>query len=271
MLKALLAATLVSAATLLAVAGDANAEHRFRRFDPFQLFVDDNDFEAEYDDREEDEIIVPRRRSNNRKDWVYDEEADEFYYRPQMKKQKSKKKIAKAKPARPALATRRTLTDAEKRQVAAITGKPRVVTPKLANPQVQKTSVSKPVVAKPAAPKPMVKIATPGKPFVPAPAVKTPIVKTPIVKTPARLVLPPEPAQMPSLTPKSSRLTPIAPQQNAISCDKAAGIVSGFGFTAVSPQLCVGKTYAFKAMRDGKQFEVRISSASGELTEVRKL
>jgi hypothetical protein len=282
MLKAFLAATLVSAATMLSVAGDARADHRFRRFDPFQVFIDDNDFEdvdpdtdVSISDPDEDEILVPRRTerpraARDRRDWVYDEEADEFYYRPQLKKQKSKKKIAKAKATKPAFTTRRTLTDAEKRQVAAITGKPNVAVPKFAKPQVQKVSVAKPVVVKPVAPKPAVKIAAPIKPVVPAPVVPAPVVPAPVVKasvvkTPARLVLPPEPA------PKTSRLTPITPQQSAISCDKAAGIVTGFGFTSVSPQLCVGKTYAFKAMRDGKQFEVRISSANGELTEVRKL
>jgi hypothetical protein len=58
---------------------------------------------------------------------------------------------------------------------------------------------------------------------------------------------------------------------SAMSCDKAGAIVSGFGFTAVKPENCKGKIYAFNATRDGKPFSVKLDPASGELTEVKKL
>lgn len=57
----------------------------------------------------------------------------------------------------------------------------------------------------------------------------------------------------------------------SLTCDKAANIVSGYGFSAVKPQTCAGKVYAFNASRDGKSFAIKLDAASGELTEVKKL
>lgn len=56
-----------------------------------------------------------------------------------------------------------------------------------------------------------------------------------------------------------------------LSCDKATSVVSGYGFSSVTPSSCKGKVYAFNAMRDGKAFAIKLDSASGELTEVKKL
>jgi len=58
--------------------------------------------------------------------------------------------------------------------------------------------------------------------------------------------------------------------QQALSCDKASEIVSGYGFTAVQSTSCSGPVYAFNASRDGKPFTIKMNSASGELTEVKK-
>jgi hypothetical protein len=57
----------------------------------------------------------------------------------------------------------------------------------------------------------------------------------------------------------------------AISCDKAEKIVSGYGFTSVKPTTCTGQVFAFNATRSGKAYVIKLSSASGELTEVRKV
>ncbi|WP_119272753.1 hypothetical protein [Taklimakanibacter deserti] len=57
----------------------------------------------------------------------------------------------------------------------------------------------------------------------------------------------------------------------AISCAKAGQIVSGYGFKGVEQVSCKGQVYAFNATRDGKPFSVKLSAASGELTEVKKL
>src|SRR6476661_243733 len=56
----------------------------------------------------------------------------------------------------------------------------------------------------------------------------------------------------------------------AITCAKAGEIVSGYGFKSVQQVSCSGQTYAFNATRDGKPFSIKLSAASGELTEVKK-
>lgn len=73
---------------------------------------------------------------------------------------------------------------------------------------------------------------------------------------------------------ETASISPDAPTKTGggtISCDKATSIVSGYGFGTVKPTSCAGKTYEFSALRDGKKFLIKVSSASGELTEVKKL
>lgn len=55
-----------------------------------------------------------------------------------------------------------------------------------------------------------------------------------------------------------------------ISCKSAEKIVAGFGFTDIEAKSCNGKSYDFAAQRDGKPFTITLSSASGELTEVKR-
>ena len=55
-----------------------------------------------------------------------------------------------------------------------------------------------------------------------------------------------------------------------ISCRSAEKIVAGFGFTDIEARSCNGKSYDFAAQRDGKPFTITLSSASGELTEVKR-
>ena len=57
----------------------------------------------------------------------------------------------------------------------------------------------------------------------------------------------------------------------AISCDKAEKIVSGYGFASVKPTTCTGQVFAFNATRSGKTYVIKLSSASGELTEVNEV
>jgi hypothetical protein len=56
----------------------------------------------------------------------------------------------------------------------------------------------------------------------------------------------------------------------AISCDKAEEIVSGYGFAGVKPTTCTGQVFTFNATRSGKAYVIKLDSASGELTEVKK-
>ena len=62
-----------------------------------------------------------------------------------------------------------------------------------------------------------------------------------------------------------------APATAGMSCDKAEKIVSGYGFTSVKPTACTGQVFAFNATRSGKAYVIKLSSASGELTEVKKV
>jgi hypothetical protein len=58
---------------------------------------------------------------------------------------------------------------------------------------------------------------------------------------------------------------------SGMSCDKAGEIVSGYGFTSVKPTTRTGQVFAFNATRSGKAYVIKLSSASGELTEVKKV
>jgi hypothetical protein len=57
----------------------------------------------------------------------------------------------------------------------------------------------------------------------------------------------------------------------AAGCEKAQSSVAEFGFTAIKPQGCTGKIASFRAMRDGKSFDIQVLAASGELTKVQRL
>ncbi|CAN5475886.1 hypothetical protein BH10PSE7_BH10PSE7_14950 [soil metagenome] len=60
-------------------------------------------------------------------------------------------------------------------------------------------------------------------------------------------------------------------KSGAISCDKAGQIVTGYGFSSVKATSCQGDTYSFAAAREGKPYSIKLSAASGELTEVKKV
>ena len=60
------------------------------------------------------------------------------------------------------------------------------------------------------------------------------------------------------------------PAEAVISCDKAREIVGGFGFSDIQTVGCAGKEYGFRARRDGKDFDVRLSSLSGQLISVKR-
>jgi hypothetical protein len=81
---------------------------------------------------------------------------------------------------------------------------------------------------------------------------------------------PPRKKKTTSLPSQKTGTKPAQTKTAGISCDKATNIVSDYGFTQVKPTACTGKVYAFSAQRDGKPFVIKMSSASGELTEVKK-
>ncbi len=74
-----------------------------------------------------------------------------------------------------------------------------------------------------------------------------------------------KPKQVASIAP------PPKPASQSLSCDKASGVVAGYGFSSVTPQDCQGQVYEFAATRDGKKFLIKVSASSGELTDVKKV
>jgi hypothetical protein len=72
--------------------------------------------------------------------------------------------------------------------------------------------------------------------------------------------------------PEKPKKKAAAPAQvKSVSCNKAATIVGGYGFSGVKSKTCEGKVMVFTATRSGKNYEVSVSSANGELTEVKRL
>jgi hypothetical protein len=74
-------------------------------------------------------------------------------------------------------------------------------------------------------------------------------------------------------TPEATASTSAAPKasSSSMSCDKASQIISGYGFSGVTASSCTGQVYAFNATRGGKPYRIKLSAASGELTEVKKV
>ncbi len=82
------------------------------------------------------------------------------------------------------------------------------------------------------------------------------------------------PQQVASTDPKATIVetdkTAQKPAEAVLSCDKARAIVGSFGFTDIQTVGCAGKEYGFRAKRDGKGFDVRLSSLSGQLISVKR-
>ena len=105
-----------------------------------------------------------------------------------------------------------------------------------------------------------------------APAPK-PTVKKSVASTKKKAVTSTETQSMASVEKKAVTSTEkkTASAATGMSCDKAEKIVSGYGFTSVKPTTCTGQVFAFNATRSGKAYVIKLSSASGELTEVKKV
>ena len=105
-----------------------------------------------------------------------------------------------------------------------------------------------------------------------APAPK-PVEKKAVASAKKKPVTSPETKSVASVEKKTVTATEkkTASAASGMSCDKAGEIVSGYGFTSVKPTTCTGQVFAFNATRSGKAYVIKLSSASGELTEVKKV
>ena len=92
----------------------------------------------------------------------------------------------------------------------------------------------------------------------------------PVVEKSAKVSLPKPTVKLAPI--KTASLTPIvATRKKTIGCTAGAAVVTGYGFGNVQPKACTGETYAYGASRDGKSFVIKLSAASGEITDVKKL
>jgi hypothetical protein len=98
-------------------------------------------------------------------------------------------------------------------------------------------------------------------------AVAKPNVKKPVIASVPAAVLPTKPLQTASIAGRFD--DKVAPKK--IDCGRGAAIVAGYGFSTVTTKSCAGETLVYGATRSGKTFEIQVSSASGELTTVKKL
>lgn len=80
-----------------------------------------------------------------------------------------------------------------------------------------------------------------------------------------KLVDKPVKLQVASLDP-SPRVLP-----KSIGCTAGAAVVTGYGFGDVKPKICTGDTYAYNAARAGKPYLIKLSAASGEILDVKRL
>jgi hypothetical protein len=110
-------------------------------------------------------------------------------------------------------------------------------------------------------------------PAKPKPLKKKPVAKTATATKPVTTATTATKPITATTTKTASAAATAEPQspKGALSCDKATGIVSGYGFANVKPQSCKGQFYAFNGARDGKNFAIKLDAASGELTEVKKV
>ncbi len=140
---------------------------------------------------------------------------------------------------------------------------------KLDNRAKARKNVVKKAEAKPAIKKPI------AKPKVVAAAKPT---KSPVAELQTASLSKPDPLAKPkpvlALAKPKTSLPPAKPKAVAtktIGCTAGAAVVTGYGFAEVKPKACTGATYAYTAARSGKSYEIKMTAASGEIIDVKKL
>ncbi len=93
-------------------------------------------------------------------------------------------------------------------------------------------------------------------------------IKTPVVTAKKNTAV--AAATKPVEPPVAKPVAAAAASSKLIACDKAQSIVGGYGFEGVKASDCEGQLYAFTGTRGGKPYSIKLSSISGELTEVKK-
>lgn len=248
--------------TIVQSAGSASADHRLRMrvlwpkiYAPHisgYLYRDELDEEdSGFFDLEDEQEMLPRRRDRNVVLQYDDEDWLEPQYEPPVKKAvKPKTKPVAKKPA------------VKSKQTAAAVVKPKV------KPAIKSTSaVPVKAVATDTAIK--AKVQEPSATAKTSPLI--PSAQAASGKSAPQTVVA-KPASTPVKT--ASAAAPAAKaagSAGSIGCSKGAEIVSGYGFTSVKPRACTGATYTFDATRAANAYLIKVSAATGEISDVQKL
>lgn len=75
----------------------------------------------------------------------------------------------------------------------------------------------------------------------------------------------------PEAKPKAVAKAELKSDGKTIGCTAGAAVIVGYGFGDVKPKACTGNAYAYSATRAGKAYEIKLTAASGEITDVKKL
>jgi hypothetical protein len=226
----------VAAVTLTSASAEARDGWFKRRFIPwternFDFFDDEEPSYAYYSDEDETEYYTPRRRHRARDHVIESETESEEWWLDD--------------------GARNRLESRQKARKQA-----------LKKPNVKKVETAN--VKKQADKKPKVDVAE--KPA----AKKSSKPKEPVLQTAS--LAPVKPVSKPKSVAKSE---PEAVEQKAegktIGCTAGAAVIVGYGFGDVKPKACTGNAYAYSATRAGKSYEIKLTAASGEITDVKKL
>lgn len=74
-----------------------------------------------------------------------------------------------------------------------------------------------------------------------------------------------------AVKPKAKTVAAKPVASKTIGCTAGAAVVTGYGFGEVKPKACTGSTYAYSAARAGKNYEIKLTAASGEIIDVKKM
>ena len=237
-----------------AISAEARDRWRYRDFAPWHndevIYLDDEEETVWYDEDDDVVIVRPRerlRRQLQREQALENHDTEDLWWVEDGARQKLEQR---AKPRKP---------QAKKQAV-------------------KKAPVAKPAVAAAVAPTPKVKpsiigsaaAATPAKPIITA---KTNPPTNDVSKKSDADAMVTASLSKPKLDEKPKAKPVIAKPVSGktIGCSAGAAVIVGYGFADVKPKACTGDSYAYTALRAGKTYEIKLTAASGEITDVKKV
>ena len=241
-----------------AISAEARDRWHYRDLAPWHndeiIYLDDEEDTVWYDEDEDDErvIIRPRerlRRQIQREQALQDHDTEDLWWLDDGARQKLEQRT---KPRKPQV----------KKQA------------------VKKAPVAKPAVAAAMAPTPKVKpsiigsaaAATPAKPVITAKANlpdKDAGKKSDAIVTAS--LSKPKLDEKPKAKSVIAKAAPAKVTGKTIGCTAGAAVIVGYGFAEVKPKTCTGDAYTYTATRAEKNYEIKLTAKSGEITDVKKV